>query len=281
MVSRQRKIQATLIAKEDVSDGLAVFRFELARDFAFSPGQYATLWLTHRDQTVSRPYSIASSPGQTRGLEFYIHRVEEGGLTPSLWNPEILDGLLSNRGKTSLAVTGPEGRFLLDPTDLRDLVLIASGTGLAPFMSMIRKMNENFLATPESSQRRTLYLIHGVSNSAQLGYREELQNLARSAHRDPLCRLILVYLPTVSRPLGDPSWSGLKGRAESLFNPDTRPASAEINLQENIRSILRALLRPESHAIYVCGHRGTLENVVRFLSPLGFKPDVDIKGEPY
>ena len=92
-------------------------RFTLQRDFHFKPGQYATLWLTHKGKTVPRPYSIASSPAEFRTLEFYINLVREGRLTHSLWDPEVLKGLQTGDSETSAAITGPKGKFVLDPED--------------------------------------------------------------------------------------------------------------------------------------------------------------------
>ena len=70
MTSKEPPIAARLDAKIDLADGVAIFRFALDRDFSFSPGQYATLWLTHLGKTIPRPYSIASAPSQRRCLRF-------------------------------------------------------------------------------------------------------------------------------------------------------------------------------------------------------------------
>ena len=143
MSPKEPIIPARLMSRVGLADGLAVLTVLLERDFLFRPGQHATLWLTHHGITIPRPYSIASSPNHPRQLEFYLNLVAEGQMTPSLWDPEVVRALEARDDRTSLAVTGPKGRFCLDPDDKRDLVLIASGTGLAPFMSMIRKMEED------------------------------------------------------------------------------------------------------------------------------------------
>src|SRR5205809_7946456 len=129
------KIPARLEKKIDLAEGLAIFRLVFDQDFRFAPGQYATVWLTHKGKTTPRPYSIASSPAETRALEFYINLVEEGKLTPSLWDLEVVQALSRGDSETRLFITGPKGHFLMDPDDPRDLVFIASGTGLAPFIS--------------------------------------------------------------------------------------------------------------------------------------------------
>ena len=281
ITSANPRIPAHLQAKRDLSEGLAVFRFELAREFHFQPGQYATLWLTHNGKTTPRPYSIASSPSETRALEFYINLVEHGRLTPSLWEEGVLEGLHRRSPGTHMEITGPKGRFLLAPVERRDLVFVASGTGLAPFMSMIRKLNEDYLAAREAFLRRHILVIHGASYSSNLGYREELEALAFETMRDPHRKLSVTYLPTISRPHLDPSWSGLKGRAETLFEcPSDRNLDCA-DPQFMVRSMLHSLLRPETHVVYACGHPGTIDNVERFLSPRGFKQDLDLKREKF
>ncbi len=275
------KIPANLQGKRDLSEGLAIFRFELAREFHFQPGQYATLWLTHDGKTTPRPYSIASSPSETRVLEFYINLVEHGRLTPSLWEEAVLEGLHSRSPRTHLEITGPKGRFLLGPAERRDLVFVASGTGLAPFMSMIRKLNEDYHAAPESLPPRRILVIHGVSYSGNLGYREELEALAIESIRDSRRRLSVTYLPTISRPHLDPAWTGLKGRAETLFEFPSDQAPDCTDLQFITKSVLHGTIRPETHIVYVCGHPGTIDNVIRFLSPIGFKQDLDLKREKF
>jgi ferredoxin-NADP reductase len=273
-------IRAKLDSRIDLDTGLSIFRFALQREFFFQPGQYATLWLTHNSETIPRPYSIASSPSESRVLEFYINLVEEGRLTPSLWDPEVMRSLKSCFEDTNLTVTGPKGRFVLDLNDPRDLVFVASGTGLAPFISMTRKLNEDYLAAPENFRSRVVRIIHGVSYSRNLGYRRELEALHLETQKNPSRKLSVFYFPTISRPHLDPSWTGLRGRAESLFEDSLGDTVS--NPSENaMRKWVCDQLRPASHAVYICGHPGTIDNTVQILSARGFKPDVDLKVEKY
>jgi NAD(P)H-flavin reductase len=281
MTVKEGKIPAHLQVRRELDQGLAVFKFELESPFFFQPGQYATLWLTHRGQITPRPYSIASSPSETRMLEFYINLVDSGHLTPSFWNSEVLHALQRRGGDTQLFVTGPKGRFTLDPDETRDLVFVASGTGLAPFMSMIRKLNEDYLSSPAAFKRRGVYVIHGASLSRHLGYREELERLSAESLRDPSRRLSITYLPTLSRPRMEPSWNGLTGRAETLFDGFSNPSSQAGGLQAKVCGMLNSVVRPETHQVYVCGYPGTVDNVACLLAPRGFRPDLDLKREKY
>jgi NAD(P)H-flavin reductase len=280
-MSHEAKIPAQLESRIELSDGLGIFRFALERDFFFEPGQYATLWLTHAGKTLARPYTIASSPSRTRVLEFYINLVREGKLTPSLWESDVIEGLRRHDRETRAAVTGPRGRFVLNTRDPRDMVCVASGTGLAPFVSMIRHLNEEFTAAPKTFRPRRIYLIHGVSYPNHLGYHEEMESLAAESVRDPKRKLTLVYFPTISRPYIDSTWTGFVGRAESMFNFPSIPKSGPLSLEDSVRSMLGAVMRPETHVVYVCGHPGTVDNVVEVFSHRGFKVDIDVKREKY
>jgi len=275
------KIPAHLESRVEISDGLAIFRFGLERDFAFEPGQYATLWLTHGGKTLARPYSIASSPSEKRHIEFYINLVSQGKLTPSLWESGVIEGLRSGDPETAAAITGPKGRFVLDPDDSRDLVFVASGTGLAPFISMIRKLNEDCLASPRNFKPCKIFLIHGVSYPSHLGYRDELEKLAAESLKDPKRKLSLVYLPTISRPFMDSTWSGLTGRAETILEIPGEKKDGSPPLENTVKTLLAGFVRPATHAVYVCGHPGTVDVVVNALSRRSFHVDADIKREKY
>jgi len=275
------KIRAYLESRIEVSDGLAIFRFALEREFHFTPGQYATLWLTHEGKQLVRPYTIASSPSEMLHLEFYINLVSQGKLTPSLWQAEVIEGLLSGNPATRAAISGPRGRFVIDPADERDLVFVASGTGLAPFISMLRKMNEDLSAAPRAVRRRRVYLIHGVSYPKHLGYREELESCAAAGLRDRRRKLALVYLPTISRPYIDSTWTGLKGRAETLLELPPMRKPGNPGVEDIIKGILGAIVQPKTHSVFVCGHPGTVDNVIRNLTRRGFRLDTDLHHEKY
>ncbi len=280
-MSHETKIPVHLESRTELSDGLAIIRFALERDFFFEPGQYATLWLTHGGKTFGRPYTMASSPSETRVLEFYVNLVREGKLTSSLWQSDVIEGLRRREKGTKAAVTGPKGRFILDVKDPRDMVFVASGTGLAPFVSMIRNLNENFLAAPQFFHPRKIFLIHGVSYPGHLGYREEMEKLAAESVQDPKRKLALIYFPTISRPFIDSSWAGLTGRAENIFNFPAIPKSGPLNLEDSVRSMVGAILRPETHVVYVCGYPGTVDNIIKVLSHRGFRTDADVQCEKY
>lgn len=272
-------IRARLLDKEAASERVAIIRLQLERAFHFQAGQYAFLSLIHHQHRVSRPYSIASPPSRTQRLEFCIRIRAQGDLTSSLRDPEVIEALQGPSPNTSLTVTGPAGRLVVDPNERRDLVLVASGTGVSPFMSIIRSLNEDYLTAPYSFVPRRVFLIHGVSYAGDFAYHEELRTLAEETLKNPARPLALVYLPTVSRPAENPGWQGLTGRVETLLEAFVRPGQPTTELQGAVRSQLLVTLRPETHLVYVCGHAGTVEHVFAALRRRGFRPGTDLRRE--
>ncbi len=135
------------------------------------------------------------------------------------------------------------------------------------------------LASSKTVQPRRVILIHGVSYPGHLGYREEIERLANETLINPKRKLSLVYLPTISRPFIDSTWTGLKGRAETLLE---LPQSQETaNMENTIKTMLGLMVQCETHVVYVCGHPGTVDSVVATLSRRGFQIDRDIKHEKY
>lgn len=126
---------------------------------------------------VSRSYSLASAPGEE--LEVLLARVGEGALTPALFS-------LAPGSELSLDPK-PQGFFTFDYVPPhRELWMLATGTGLGPFISMLRS------GEPFTRAERVM-LVHGTRSAAELAYRAELEALV--AQR----RGAFVYVPVLSR----------------------------------------------------------------------------------
>ena len=139
---------------------------------------------------IRRAYSISSSSIERRYIEFYITLIASGQLTPRLF-------ALPYGGRLFL---GPKasGLFTLDRVPPgKAVVLIATGTGLAPYLSMLRT-----LLIHDST--RPFVVLHGARYSWDLGYRGELESLAR-------IRQNLVYLPSITRPAEGTPFSRIHG----------------------------------------------------------------------
>ncbi|MCA1570000.1 MAG: hypothetical protein LC798_06685 [Chloroflexi bacterium] len=180
---------------EEVAPGLAIVGVQaLEEPFPFAPGQYATLGLMGPEKLIQRPMSISSSADDLSEYEFFIRLVERGGLTPLLWERTVGD---------PINIKGPKGKFLLQD-DGRTCLFVASGTGLAPFISMIETLRAR-------GQSRDVVLLHGVSFDYDLAWRTELTELVDGGG------FPLRYVGTVSRPQACPDWTGCTGRVEAIL----------------------------------------------------------------
>lgn len=147
-----------LIGRHVWAEGLVTFRFDVDLP-AFRPGQFVNLALPVRGRWVKRTYSVASAPGE-KG-EFYVVLVPEGALTPPMFRLAL--------GETIAIQLRPQGVFTLDSVPDADVLwMICTGTGLAPYISMLR--------TEEPWERfGHIVLVHGVRHQTDLSYQEELR----------------------------------------------------------------------------------------------------------
>jgi ferredoxin-NADP reductase len=148
--------------------------------FDFEPGQFVTLDLPIHEKPNKRirSYSIASWPDGTNIIELVIVFLEGGAGTTYLFN-EISVG-------SELTLRGPQGIFTLPEPIEKDLFLICTGTGVAPFRAMTHYILDNNIA------HRDIYLIFGCRTFGDCLYRQELTELAEKIPG-------LHYLPTFSR----------------------------------------------------------------------------------
>lgn len=253
---------ATLAERIDLTPLLAIFKVvpdaPPAGDGRFVPGQYLTLGLNNETRpelgSVLRPMSIASAPEERGVFEFYIryvsHPESDNPLTHLLWTTKAPDRLfMTARAKGTFTV-----RDTVGDDDPRLRVCVAAGTGLAPFVSMVRSLH---LAGRDADLGRYA-ILHGASYPADLGYREELSELARRGLR---------YLTSVSRPHEAPEWRGDAGRVEDYFLPDHLA-----DLEERL-GLGAGGLTPDRAAIFICGLQGTIGQTIVRLVHRGFVPD--------
>ncbi len=157
--------------------------------FGFVPGQWLSVKAaTSEGAEMTRAYSIASPPSENGHFAFCLNRVQDGFMSNYLCN-------LDEDAK--IAFQGPFGDFILRPP-LRDTVFIATGTGIAPFRSMLHWL----LAEDERHHGHQFWLIFGARREQDIYYREEFEHLA-AEHTN------FHFLPTLSR--GAPEWKGLRG----------------------------------------------------------------------
>ena len=129
----------------------------------FRPGQYVNLWVDIDGVRTHRPYSICSIPGDAL-LELSIKEVAGGFVAPHL--------LGHLQVGTRIESSGPSGSFVHEPlADGRDLVLLAGGCGVTPFVSMVRQMDRD-------GWPGTVHLIHGCLEPDEAMYGDEFERLA-------------------------------------------------------------------------------------------------------
>lgn len=254
---------ATLRERVDLTDALTLFRVQPDEPPAerpwFVPGQYCVLGMNNEAKpelgSVRRSMSIASAPEDDGPTEFYIRFVakpeSENPLTHLLW--KLRDGdRLYMRPVAAGVFTIPETIGNHDP---RFRILVAAGTGSAPFVSMVRS---EIRRNPKADLSRFV-ILHGASYPSDLGHRDELQGLCASNG--------LHYFGTVSRPNEAQGWTGDVGRVEHYFAPD-RIAAVEQRL-----GLAPGGLRPDQAAVLICGLQGTIGNTILHLLDRGFVPD--------
>ncbi|MCP3958315.1 MAG: hypothetical protein GY719_10730 [bacterium] len=252
---------ATLLEREDLTSQLSIFKIRPDEPIpanSFVPGQYVTLGMNNERVpdlgSVRRPMSIVSAPEERDVMEFYIRYVSypesDNPLTHLLWETKAANRLfLRDRAVGKFTI-----RDTVGDDDPRLRVCVAAGTGLAPFVSMVRSIH---LRDPRADLGQYA-ILHGASYPAELGYREELDSLKASG---------LHYMTSISRPAESPDWRGDSGRVEDYFMPERLK-----ELDERL-GLGAGGLRPDRAAILICGLQGTIGRIIERLIPRGFVPE--------
>jgi ferredoxin-NADP reductase len=196
--------------------------------FGFVPGQWLSVKANTPDgEETTRAYSLASPPSENGHVAFCLNRVQDGFMSNYLCNLE--EG-------AEIAFQGPFGDFILRPP-LRDTVFIATGTGIAPFRSMLHWL----LAESDRHRGRQFWLLFGARHEQDIYYRDEFERLAEEHNN-------FHFLPTLSG--GEAEWKGLRGY-----------------VQEHLPEIVAT--RTSMHA-YICGLNKMIKVNRELLKSLGW-----------
>jgi ferredoxin-NADP reductase len=135
--------------------------------FTFKPGQFVTMDLPIGEKRLQRwrSYSIANAPSAGNQLEFCIVRLDGGKGSEYLFE-DVKVG-------STLRFKGPDGAFVLPETIDHDMVMVCTGTGVAPFRSMLQHIQEHQIP------HRNLHLIFGTRHAEGILYREEFEELQK------------------------------------------------------------------------------------------------------
>jgi phenol/toluene 2-monooxygenase (NADH) P5/A5 len=187
-----RDFTATLTSLEDAAPDVRRLRLELDEPMAFNAGQYVQL---RAPGGQTRPYSVASAPGNASRIELHVKRAPDGVAT---------DGWIFSRLAVGdlIEVSGPYGQFSFRPARQQPVLLLAGGTGLAPMKSILQYIDQNEYGQP-------VVLYHGVATAAGLYEHAWLEEFA--AARDWFS-----YRPALSRE----EHRGRSGRVPALLAQD-------------------------------------------------------------
>jgi ferredoxin-NADP reductase len=205
------------------------FEFEVPEvsDFHFTPGQFISVIDRAEPKEITRAYSIASPRGGNR-FALCLNRVPHGHVSPYLF--------ALNPGD-EIEIHEPLGYFTLRHPGHRS-VFIATGTGIAPFRSMLL----DHLPTTHPH----VNLLFGVRHEHGLLYRTELERLAEE---HPTFR----FLPTITRPTE--SWNGRRGRVQAHLDE-----ALDLKSYEDVSTV----------DVYICGLKEMVDDVRRELKARGF-----------
>ena len=198
-------------------------------EISFKAGQFVSFEVPdlRTGRTVTRPYSIASSPSSTQRISLLLNLVPQGPGSAYLFG-------LQEGDRTTFS--GPAGNFYLREDPTRDLLFVATGTGFAPFRSMLH-------ANAERAQPARISLYWGLRSQRDLYYQDELARISRDI---PGGSSVI----TLSRP--EPGWDGPSGRVTSL-------------VEREIHDVKRL-------AVYLCGNSGMITEVTRIIQSKGLCP---------
>jgi ferredoxin--NADP+ reductase len=219
-----------------------LFSFTTTRDpsLRFSNGHFTMIGLRVNDKPLLRAYSIVS-PNHDEHLEFLSIKVPDGPLTSRLQHIQVGDKVIVGRKPTGTLVID----YLLPG---KRLYMLSTGTGLAPFMSIIRDP-----ATYEQFEQ--VVLVHGVRQVNELAYHDYItQDLPAHEFLGEMVSSQLHYYPTVTR---EPYRN--MGRVTDLL--DSGKLTADMKLPA---------LNPAEDRVMICGSPGMLKDLKQMLETRGF-----------
>lgn len=218
-----------VIRLEDETNDTRRFWIEVPEldKFDFIPGQFVTLDLPIHEKSNKRwrSYSIASWPDGTNVFELVIVLDQKGAGTPYLFN-EVVVG-------SELTLRGPQGVFIFkEPLD-KDIFMICTGTGIAPFRSMIHHIHNNNIP------HNNIYLVFGCRTKDTLLYYDEMKKLDEDIPG-------FHYIPTLSRE----QWEGNSGYVHPIYES--------------------LCMQRQPAMFFLCGWRGMIDDAKNTITAMGY-----------
>lgn len=220
-----------------------LFSFTTTRNqgLRFKNGHFTMIGLEVEDKPLLRAYSIASANYEEE-MEFFSIKVQDGPLTSHLQKLQVGDEILVG--------TKPVGTLITDNLlPGKNLYLLSTGTGLAPFMSIIKDLDVY-------EQYDKVILTHGVRWVSELAYQQRIEHeLPNNEYFGDVVREKLIYYPTVTR---------------EPFRNNGRLTDA-LTSGKLTRDIGLSDLNPETDRFMLCGSPAMLDDLTRILDDMGFE----------
>ena len=234
-------LREEVIAVHHWTDRLFSFKTTRNQGFRFKNGHFTMIGLEREGKPLMRAYSMASANYEDE-LEFFSIKVPDGPLTSKLQNIQVGDELLVNSKATGTLI---QDNLLPG----KHLYLIATGTGLAPFLSIIRD--------PEIyEQYDKIVLTHGCRNIDELAYRELItEHLPHHEYLGQDIRDKLVYYPTVTREKFENN-----GRLTDL-----------LRIGKLAKDVGLPPVNPDDDRFMICGSPSMLKEICKLLDSAGFR----------
>lgn len=201
--------------------------------FDFKPGQFVTLDLPIHEKPNKRwrSYSIASWPDGTNVFELVVVHLKEGAGSGYLFN-EVTIG-------SEIKFRGPQGTFVLPESIDQDIYLICTGTGVAPFRSMVQHIKT------QAIPHKNIHLVFGTRHQSDILYYQEFIQLQQQLPG-------FFYHPVLSRE----DWQGLKGYVHDVYEQLCR--------QNNTAET------PEPARFYLCGWKNMVDEAKERILQMGY-----------
>lgn len=231
-----RQYHVRVLALENLTPHIRLVRLQMpaaSEGFRFKPGQYVQLEVPKYKSTIGpefRAYSIASASHEPEVLDLVIGRVE-GGAVSTYVHDYLKTGDVVN-------IRGPFGDFWLRDSE-RPVLLIATGTGLAPLRSMLFQIERDRIA-------RSVTLFFGARTRDDLFFFEELREVEKRLPN-------FHFVPTLSRPAQGDAWEGEVGRVTRLIDEQI-PEGAQMD-------------------VYICGAPEMVQSCMELLEKKGVPSD--------
>lgn len=238
MPSETKYTQETVLWVRKHTPKLITFAITRPESYRFSAGQFSRLGFQDGEGFIWRAYSIVSAE-YADTLEYFAVLIENGPMSAKLATMQTGDTILLDKTATGFLL--PE-RF----PDGKDLIMLATGSGIAPFLSILEQ--------PEIWERfDTLTLVHSVSHANELIFNNRIKALAQHPlvgnHANKLH-----FLPVTTREQGN----GLHQRIPTLLTNGTLAASLPFTLS------------PEHSRFMICGNPAMVKDSFQSLLDLGY-----------